>query len=174
MTPADITPDRKIPHLILVVNNAFLTIMRNSHRVSLIHFFIFLDIQAFYHIKLNRNFWLQAHDLLRLLVFLLFFCHFLIYKLRLEIFSTSSSLFTFKTMFARSSVYENKVLSQNLKLCQADISWSTIFHKLNNTVVKMIGLYLEYFPFPKALTKSEGPKFVWDAHQKWSLLSCQL
>ena len=134
MTPADITPDRKIPHLILVVNNAFLTIMRNSHRVSLIHFFfIFLDIQAFYHIKLNRNFWLRAHshDLLRLLVFfvfLLFFCHFLIYKLRLEIFSTSSSLFTFKTMFARSSVYENNVLSQNLsQVSHADISWSTLF-----------------------------------------------
>ena len=51
MTPADITPDRKIPHFILIVNNIFLTIVRNSHRVSLLHFFIFLDIQAFYHIK---------------------------------------------------------------------------------------------------------------------------
>ena len=36
MTPADITPDRKIPHLIQAVNNVFLTIVRNSHRVSLL------------------------------------------------------------------------------------------------------------------------------------------
>ena len=35
MTPADITPDRKIPHLIQAVNNVFLTIVRNSHKVSL-------------------------------------------------------------------------------------------------------------------------------------------
>ena len=33
MTPADITPDRKIPHLIQAVNNVFLTIVRNSHKV---------------------------------------------------------------------------------------------------------------------------------------------
>ena len=55
------------------------------------------------------------------------------YKLMLKV----KSLFAFTTVFARSSVYENKVLSRNLsKLSQTEVP---CFHKLNNTVSKMNG-----------------------------------
>ena len=41
----------------------------------------------------------------------------------------------FKTVFASSSFYDNKVLSLNIsKLAPAIISWRTFFHKMQNTV----------------------------------------
>ena len=52
--------------------------------------------------------------------------------------TTKSSLFTSKTVFAQSSVHENKVLSREFsKLSKLTSAEVPCFHKMKNTVLKI-------------------------------------